>query len=400
MTVHKTVFISDIHIANTRTNWYQDSVHRNALKGFLRYVTEHAAEISEVVILGDWFDQWTYSPADNPPDVSQIMEANQDVFTRQADRSGDFISVMESLRGNLRFVNGNHDMLSELKDINAWFSQHTDQHAYPGVGDDTARPAAENTFYQNSSGKIYAEHGHLYDIFNKPARMSANPYAPLPVGHFITRTLGDYVLKQLGGACPNSAWLKNSGDPGYSNVGIDFKAIIDMVKDLIGKSESPNIAEISLDAVLAFDGTEKLDYNMKWHIGGCPSSDAADDYYPGLFSLENFFEDFRETEVNFEGLDYFAKQHFRKNPMTRVMIMGHTHDYKLVWSGRRKDPVYMNTGFYCASVPDMENSRKFLTFAEVTETENAGLTVSEKRIRDYRTGEVIQGQSAATDWTA
>lgn len=268
---------------SARTNWYQDTVHCKALKGFLRYVLEHAADISEVAVLGDWFDQWTYSPADNPPDVKQIMDANKDVFARQGDGSGDFISVMESIQGNFRFVNGNHDMLAELKDINAWFSQHTDQRVYPGVGDDLARPPAGNTFYQNSNGKIYAEHGHLHDLFNKPAEMPANPYIPLPVGHFITRTVGDYVLKQLTSTRPNSAWLKNYGDPGYSNIGLDFKVIIDTIKDLIRRGEVPNIAEISLDAVLSFDETEKLDYNMKWHLGGCPSSDAVDNYYPGLF---------------------------------------------------------------------------------------------------------------------
>lgn len=131
--------------------------------------------------------------------------------------------------------------------------------------------------------------------------------------------------------CPNSAWLKNSGDPGYSNVGIDFKVIIDTIKDLIGKGESPNIAEIALDAVPAFDGTGRLKYNMKWHLGGCPSSDAADDYYPGLFSLGHFLEDFWETEVNSEGPDYFAKQHFKKNPLTRVMVMGTRTT--ISWSG-------------------------------------------------------------------
>ena len=61
------------------------------------------------------------------------------------------------------------------------------------------------------------------------------------------------------------------------------------------------------------------------------------------------------------------------------MVMGHTHDCKMVWSGREKDPVYVNSGFYCASVPDMESGRKFLTFAEVAGTGNVGFVVSEKR---------------------
>ncbi len=394
----KTIFISDIHMGiNARTNWYQDRVHRKALKGFLRYILKHATGINEVVILGDWFDQWTYSPTGNPPDVTQIMEDNKDIFISQEDGSGDFISVMEAIRGNLRFINGNHDMLVELKDINGWLAQHTDQRVYPGVGGDLAKPSSENTFYQNDNGKIYAEHGHLYDLFNKPANMPQNQYAPVPVGHFITRTVGDYVLKQLDSAHPNSACLKGSGDPNYSNFGIDLKVICETIIDLIKRGEEPNISEITLDIVLSFDKTGKLNYNMQWHCGGCPSSDAVDNYYPGLFSPGNLFEDLREAGVSFEGLDCFAKQHFNKNPRVRVMVMGHTHDYKLVWSGREKDPVYMNSGFYCASIPDMESGKKMLTFVEVIETDNAGFTINEKKIADYKTGVVIQGQSATID---
>ena len=395
--VCKTIFISDIHMGvNAKTNWYQNQAHREALKGFLRYTLKHATEIKDIVVLGDWFDQWTYSSSDNPPNVARIMEENKDIF-KQGDGNCDFVSVMEAIRGNLRFVNGNHDMLVELKDINCWLSQHSDQRVYPGVGDDHAKPSSENTLYQNDNGKIYAEHGHLYDLFNKPARMSQNQYVPLPVGHFITRTVSDYVLKQLDSKHPNSAYLENSGDPSYSNIGLDFKVIVDTIIDLIKRGENPNIAEITLDLVLSFDNTDRIDYNMQWYLGGSPSSDAVDNYYPGLFSLRSFFEDLHEAEVIYEGLDYFVKRHFKKNPQTRVMVMGHTHDYKLVWSGHEKDPVYMNSGFYCASIPDME-SGKMLTFIEVIETDNTSFIINEKKIADYKTGEVTQGQSATIDW--
>lgn len=392
--VNKTIFISDIHIGiNTSTNWYQKEVHAKALKGCLSYILNHAQEICDVVILGDWFDQWTYSSSAVPPAVSQILESNQDLFSRRKDGSGDFVSIMETINGNLRFVNGNHDMLVELKDINSWISHHTDRKVFPGIGEDTAKAPGDNTYYQSDNAKIYAEHGHLFDIFNKPANFSQNHYAPLPVGHFITRTVGDYVLKQLNDTHPNSAYLKDSGDPGYQNVGCDLKVIIKTLKDLVLRGIEPNIAEIVLDLVLSFNETAKLDYNMQWYRGGCPSSDAIDQFYPGLFSLKDFYEDFQETEVSFKGLDHFAKQIFNKNSQTRVVVMGHTHDYQLVWSGRQSDPVYMNSGFYCASLPDMNQKTKMLTFVEVIETDNTSITVNEK-ITDYKTGTVTTGQSA------
>lgn len=96
----RTLFISDIHMGiNTETNWYQNKVHTAALKGFLRYVLENIDEINDVVILGDWFDQWTYSPVGTPPTITEIITNNPEVFTKQEDESGDFITVMEALKG-------------------------------------------------------------------------------------------------------------------------------------------------------------------------------------------------------------------------------------------------------------------------------------------------------------
>ncbi|XCN74393.1 MAG: metallophosphoesterase [Candidatus Electrothrix aestuarii] len=397
----RTLFISDIHMGvNRKTNWYQDNVHTVALKGFLRYVLEHVNEINDLVILGDWFDQWTYAPNDLPPTITEIMTSNPEVFTRQSDGSGDFITVLNALKGkgNLRFVNGNHDMLAELQEINAWFTQHTDQAVLPGVGNDLTMTWAENTFYQSSNNKIYAEHGHLHDLFNKPANMSANPYIPLPVGHFITRTVGDSVLKQLSTDKPNSAYLKNSGDPDYSHIGVDIKVIIQTIKDLIERGESPHIAEIVLDTVLSFDKSKKLEYNMEWYRGGHPSSDAVDNYYPALLTLQEFFQDIKEIEVNFNGLDYFAKQYYQQHPEARVVVMGHTHDYRLVWNGRENAPVYINSGYYCPSIPDMESGTKLPTFVEIIKNEHASFTVNEKKITDYKAGTVVTGQTATINW--
>ncbi len=289
-------------------------------------------------------------------------------------------------------------MLAELQEINAWFAQHTDHAVLPGIGNNPETPCHENSCYQSSKKKIYAEHGHLYDLFNKPAQMSANPYIPLPVGHFITRTVGDSVLKQLGTGQPNSAYLKDSGDPDYSHIGVDIKVIIQTIKDLIERGEFPNIAETVLDAVLSFDKSNKLEYNMEWYRGGHPSSDAVDDYYPGLLSLKDFFEDLEEIKVNFHGLDYFAKRHCSKNPETRVVVMGHTHDYRLVWNGRETSPVYINSGYYCPSIPDMKSGAKLPTFVEILENDQVSLTVNEKKITDYQTGSVATGQTATIDW--
>ncbi len=51
----------------------------------------------------------------------------------------------------------------------------------------------------------------------------------------------------------------------------------------------------------------------------------------------------------------------------------------------------------CKPLFYMESGKKMLTFVEVIETDNAGFTINEKKIADYKTGVVTQGQSATID---
>lgn len=117
---------------------------------------------------------------------------------------------------------------------------------------------------------------------------------------------------------------------------------------------------------LKFDDVNKFDYDMQWDGGMAKVlSTAVDDYDPGLITLENIDKDYHETMVNFDGLDYFAKKLFKHKPETRV-IVSHTHVPTLLKS---EGKVYMNSGFFCASAPDMNHGKESLTFVEVTETD-------------------------------
>ena len=399
--VKRTIFISDVHMGvDADTNWWQNSVHKKALKGVLKYAQDHATEMADFVVLGDWFDQWTYSPDNNPALVQDILDKHVDLFTPAPDGSGDFITLMRTIGGKLRYVNGNHDMIAPLADMNAWLQNHNyNVRIFPGSGDDLQKPPQQNTLYTAYDNKIHAEHGHLYDLFNKPFDNSPNPYAPLPIGHFITRTVGEYVLEQLQKTGKqNSAELPGSGDPNYTNFGLDLAVIIRTVKELIERGESPKIAEIALDAVLAFAKKKKLYYNMDWYKGGRPSSNEVDDYYPGLISIENLVEDLEEMAVNFTGLKHFAEQIMKNQPETRVVVMGHTHRYLLDWSGKTSGQVYINSGFNCAAEPDMLDKKRIITCVEIIADEGQTFTVNEKII-DFETGKLNQGDSAIISWT-
>ena len=187
----RTVFVSDLHIGTgAETNWYQKSVHEPLLKNFLRYLQSGENHVDELVILGDWFDLWNYHPFSSPPDVALIMRQNPALFQRHVD--GDFVSLLDAVK--VRYINGDHDMEVELREVNRLLSALTDRRILPGHGSDLEKPALANTYYMN--GSVWAEHGNQHDLFNKPSLNESNPLAPLPLGYFVSRIYCHYLQKK------------------------------------------------------------------------------------------------------------------------------------------------------------------------------------------------------------
>ena len=395
----KTLFVSDLHIGiNTESNWYQSEIHEKALKSFLRYIQKHGDEIMDVVVLGDWFDLWSYGSIETTPGIIKILERNQNLFTKQSDKSGDFISAMEAIQGHFRFVNGDHDMTVELKELNRWLRDRSDVEIYPGFGDNIQKSALGNTFYRGKEGKIWAEHGHLYDLLNKPALMAENPYKPLPIGYYIARVEADYSLKKIDSLHkPNVSHLKGAGNPCYRNLRIGFKEIAEQVVSEIKKGKEPNIAKIVLDMMLRFNVTKKLEFNLKGIGGKHAAFETVENFFPGLLNTKNFYEDLREAEVNFTGLGCFVRRHFRENRNSRVVLMGHTHDPRMVISHIGEDRMYINTGYFCPSLHDMRENLVYPSFIELADHGDGQLIATEKKIVDYIAGEIEDGTRATLD---
>ncbi|MFY7803682.1 MAG: hypothetical protein ACOVQ7_09660 [Limnoraphis robusta] len=78
------VVLSDIHIGtNGPTSWYQKDYHEPYLKAIFDEIINGkswAEEISELVLLGDIVDLWTYPAEDIPPSFDEIMRANPAIF--------------------------------------------------------------------------------------------------------------------------------------------------------------------------------------------------------------------------------------------------------------------------------------------------------------------------------
>lgn len=170
----KTIFLSDIHIGtNYATNLYQQSEHQANLKKILSYIQANSSQIRDVVILGDWIDLWMYPVTIVPPSVQQIFEANPAVFTPQSD--GDFVSVMDSIQGDLVYVNGNHDITVTEQDINGWFAPLSKK------GKRVHCITSIKGMACYTHGHVLGEHGHSFSMVCRPYKDET-----LPFGYYLT----------------------------------------------------------------------------------------------------------------------------------------------------------------------------------------------------------------------
>ncbi|GAB4268117.1 MAG: hypothetical protein Kow0029_03200 [Candidatus Rifleibacteriota bacterium] len=389
----KNIFLSDLHIGNNaETNWFQKETHLPILKTILRYLVDISSHVNDVVILGDWFEQWNYRPDVHTPDISEIIKRNPELFTK-TDDGANFIDLIEAIKGKLRFVNGDHDMLVELKDLNREFSKMTDKKVYPGHGCDFEKSSLANTFYFENG--VWAEHGHQHDLFHKPAINEENPCSPLPLGYFISRLFCHFLDKRMASMHRRDAsCICGSINSEFSNLSLHFNQFLTELMNDLKRGKPIDAAGLIVDQLMQFHRSFHLDINVKTEgFGEIDSIDVAK-FYPGLLTLENLPDGLFEAEVPYAGLGRFARKHFIENPNTNVAIMGHTHlaNYELCGSHKRR--LYLNTGYLCPSIPDIESGDNYATFAEVSIVNGGGKKVVQKIVVKNTDYEIAEGASS------
>lgn len=361
MSAIKNIFLSDIHIGpNKPTNWYQKDVHQKYLKAILMYVQNNADKIKDFVILGDWFDLWTYPPTDRPPSVFDIFDANKDIFYPSDD--GDFVSCLDSIQGNFYYVNGNHDMSVSCEDINTHFQPLSKKRRMIVCGG-----PKNNTIYE--SGGIYGAHGNSYSLTCMPDN-TVSSYSPLPLGYYITRTVALLCQQKLdkeGKA--NAAMLSDSGDPAFSfqSAIYDLKYIAELLE-----------RECSFAQAILFDlikktgqkDLEKMIYTMP--DGSTINAKQVTDMFSHVKIEIDVWHD-KALKVDIENsLDSEAEQLAKDY---KVVLFGHTHTPELDVKKFFPISLYANTGFNCAAKPDMSTSppkKSPPTFVEVEEKQKPG----------------------------
>lgn len=338
---HHVAVLSDVHIGNNApTVWYQSSVHEPYLVAALDWITQNANLFREVVLLGDFVDMWSYPPSVRPPSMSDIISANPKVLG-----PGGALSRVIQAVGSVTFLLGNHDGTLTDADI------ATLQQAVGPI--QRADPVYVLT--GGTGARTAFSHGHLWTMFNAPDPTTR--WAPLPVGHFVTRAFSYQMANELS-AGTTVAQLPNMGYPD----GFDIWKFL----AALGPTMSPDLAGLLLDYVVSVSGIpETLPVILP--DGTTTTIAEAKTVYADLFTRwekqeGSILNAARAALADGSGnyLAWFA-QRMAIEESADLVVLGHTHT---PIGGLTISPInYYNSGFECASVPD--NPPKRFTFTLV-----------------------------------
>lgn len=330
------VVLSDVHIGdNTRTCWYQRSVHEARLTEALAWIVARKDTIREVVLLGDLFDVWTYPPWVQPPTIDAIIRANPTLL----GPGGPLASVVRALPGQVRLLLGNHDGSLTRADV---------ERLNRSLGGDPAkgeRIALVNAPWRVVTGKRCGRtvftHGHHWCMFNAPDARSR--WGTIPIGHFVSRAIA-YQLARSPGS-DTAADRRNSANPN----GIDLGAA------LASWNRSQDLAGFLIRYIC--DATKMPLTERVIMPGGASTTPAeAARVFDGLFTVwlrreGRLMNALRAATADWKGEDlaWFA-QRLAMRTASDLTVMGHTHS---AISGLEVSPVdYVNSGYECVSRPD------------------------------------------------
>jgi len=345
---NKVVVVSDIHLG-IDDRYSEDVKNRPVFIEFLKRL-ENTADVGELVIAGDFLDEWYLSltyPAynDSGKFYRQVIKNNQGVF--------DELNVLIKKGIKLTYVPGNHDMLLDGDILDE---------ALPGINQ--ARDARGlGAYVTGVRNEIVIEHGHRYDVFSAPDSVSnkditGDVASILPPGYFYARVAASWVLQ----GCP---MIKKD----YPE--IDVVPDVKTNPDQYGAYLYYRIWSGQFNLITPFERFEDRVVDIK--LNGYNGKYSIKDFYPvlqsdGTISAPVLFKDYQRTwdknqDINRVGVknsfieavagtlsgDYFfdqAKKQYLENPNEHVdvVVFGHTHRPMLKKLPNFEGKYYANSG--------------------------------------------------------
>ncbi|MFC1869056.1 metallophosphoesterase [Thermodesulfobacteriota bacterium] len=316
----KRLFISDVHLGAGRFgdeshdrrkypydwDWLSEDETDN-FESFIKCLySGYADNIREIIFLGDIFDNWVFPHDLVPPTMDELL------------RAGKNRNVVKELRVlseriPVFYVPGNHDMHA-TKDV---MKEHFPEITY-----------CREYF---SFGRLRAEHGHRYAMFNAPARYSNN-YMGLPLGYFISR-------------------IEASKKATTNKDGRAYRTYVDDFLEIPGR---PTLPQCVLEAVIEeAELNEDIEYKVKRKSGEVLSVSAlkVKEIYKDIYNdwPTHIVSKHRAVFAELDMLGPVADK-LCKNGKYKVCILGHSHKPEIdkdTWFV--DDRIYANAGFWCGS---------------------------------------------------
>ena len=171
------VVISDIHLG-IDDSFGETNENKDELLAFLKGIrtSETAAEL---VIAGDLIDQWFLPMQYEMP--GSLSEFNDLVAINNQEIFDEINTIIMDRKIKVTYIPGNHDINFDESEV---------ERLFPGINQ--PRDTQGLGTYIVGSNDIAIEHGHRYNIFVAPDRLSnrdivSNDNSILPCGYFFTR---------------------------------------------------------------------------------------------------------------------------------------------------------------------------------------------------------------------
>ena len=304
----KTIFISDIHMGDQRSMeepnhycWFKDNIPQ--LVNFLEEQRK-AADVKEVVIIGDLFDTWII------PDDYDPLTSFENICS--SDENKEIIKSLRALAAHpeikVSYLLGNHDMAMNADGIKATRDFMTT--TFPNM---VCLFSEADILGKYRDGILLAEHGNRYCLFNGPDKVT-NPDSFLPLGYFISRLVATQE--------------KETGQMLMSNICDYFKAGYYFISNW---KKEPNFFEDMLDSIAKKAGKNSdAMINLKG-VPGYPASMTLSEIGEGF---KRAFENWRRNKENIQLSNAFTSELNRFWLAAsrqfiggrKIVIFGHTHE--------------------------------------------------------------------------
>ena len=372
---NKIIVVSDLHFGIDDS--FAENVHNRALFiEFLRRL-QQTADIRELVIAGDFLDEWflplTYGPiTDFQTFFLQVAKNNQDVI--------DELNNVMKKGIKLVYVIGNHDMNMEIGIL---------KYLLPGIIQ-TRDAKGLGRYVTGDRKEIVIEHCHRYDPYSAPDRVSNKELCKsddtmYPPGYFYARVGTSWIIENTPKIKKNYPVITKI--PNSSNV------------DQMGAYAYAKTLETLFNRITEKSNFEDKIFKLK--TCGFNGSYSLKDMYPveqpdGTISAPVLFRNFQRywderqemndvwvktpfleagTEAGTEIKKYFykcaKKQYLERNESSfDVVVFGHTHIPDFQQDGKK---FYVNSGTWVDHNSDYPPATRTFAVIETGITDNAAL---------------------------